>query len=168
MKRRWIPVTLVLAAVVALGVAGGAVLAHDRGGSGGENPRLDGVAGGGVLAHTKSGDGESRLESFASRVAGILGLEEEQVLDAFKQTKSEMLEEKVQQMLEKAVAAGKLTQEQADEYLAWFESRPDTFAPGALFHKLGKRGFHEKHKRRGFFGKSKWFDKDPDYEPVEK
>ena len=166
MKRRWIPVTLLLGAVLALGVAGSAVFAHERGG--GEKPHLDRVAGGGVFSHANSGDGESRLDSFASRVAGILELEEQQVRDAFQQAKSEMLEERVQLMLDKAVTAGKLTQDEADEYIAWFESRPDTFLPGALFNKLGKQGFHKRHKRGGFFGKDQGFGKGPAPEPIEK
>ena len=165
MRRRWIPVTLVLAAVMALGIAGSAVLAHDRGN--GEKSRLDGIAGG-VLAHAISGDRESKLGSFASRVAGILELEEQQVLDAFEQAKSEMLEERVQLMLEKAVTAGKLTQDEADEYMTWFESRPETFLPGALFNKLGRQGFHKRHKRGGFFGKNKGFGHHAESEPVDK
>ena len=149
MKKRWI-FALLLGGVLALGIAGSAVLAHGR--AGGENSHSDRVARGGVLAHLKSGDGELRLGSLASRVADILELEEQQVQDAFHQAIREMREEKVQQKLDWAVENGKLSQEQADEYLEWFRSRPESFAPGVFSHKFGKPGFHGGKGRHGFKG----------------
>ena len=148
MKKRWMFATLLLGVVLALGLAGSAVLAHGRGN--GESPHSgDRVAGGGVFAHLKSGDGESRLGSLASRVADILELDEQEVKDAFHRAVREMLEQKIQQKLDRGVENGKVTQEQADEYLEWFRFRPDTFAPGVLSRRFGKSGFHGGKRSHG-------------------
>ncbi len=122
MSRRWIMVT-VLVGVLALGITGGAVLAQ-----GGETE-------GDPLA-------DSTIKGLASRVAEILGLDETQAQDAFKQAVGEMHEEAVQLSLERLVEMGKLTEEQADEYKVWFQSRPEGLSPklfhGSLGHRLHK------------------------------
>ena len=104
-----------------------------------------GVAGGVVMA--QEGDGDSPIRSFASRVAAILGIEETQVQDAMDQARREMFDERVQIWLDEMVASGRITQEQADEYKAWIESRPE----GSFGH-FGKRGF----RGRGFHGGWHW------------
>jgi len=139
-KRRWL-YALILTGLLVIGITGGAVLAH----GGGEN-------------------GDSPVKSFASRVAGILGLNESQVQDAFDQARTEMQDEALQAKLDKMVESGRLTQEEADEYKEWYDSRPDTLTPG-----FGGRKFH--------FGQgfgSRWFhhgmgmwDKAPQSESIE-
>ena len=115
-RRRWL-IGTVLAALMALGIAGGVVLAQEA-------------------------DGDSALKSFAGRVAEILGIEETRVQDAMDQARQEMFSERLQTKLDKMVESGRITQEQADEYKAWIESRPD-----GAFKKFGKRGHHD---GRGF------------------
>ena len=44
----------------------------------------------------------------------------------FAQTQTEMQNEALQSRLQNLVSEGKMTQEQADEYLQWWQSRPDT------------------------------------------
>ena len=114
-RRRWL-IGTVVAALMALGVAGGVVMAQE-------------------------GDGESPIRSFASRVAAILGIEETQVQDAMDQARREMFDERVQIWLDEMVASGRITQEQADEYKTWIESRPE-----GAFERFGKRG----HRDHGF------------------
>ena len=121
MKKRWFMVSLIIG-VLALGITGGAVLAHERG-SGGESP----------------------WKSFASRVATILELDEAQVQDAFDQAKKEIQDEALQNKLDRLVEEGQLTQEQADEYKEWYLSRPEGLSPGFRGHS-----FHGGFRRGGF------------------
>ena len=117
MKRKWFLVPL-LVGVLAVGLIGA----------------------GSVLAQTDESDEQSPRQSFAARVAAILGLEEAEVQDAFQQARREMENEALQQRLERLVEAGRLTQEQADEYLEWYQSRPDSLAPIAPFGGHGGPG----------------------------
>ena len=101
MRKRWFFVTL-LVGVLALGITGGTVLAQENG-VGGDSP----------------------LGKFTSRVANILGLDEAQVQDALDQAAREIRDESLQLKLDHMVESGRLTQEQADAYLEWYQSRPD-------------------------------------------
>ena len=116
-RKRWL-IGTVVAALMALGIAGGAVMAQE-------------------------GEADSPIKSFASRVAAILGIEETRVQDAMDQARSEMFSERLQHRLDEMVASGRITQEQADEYKTWIESRPE-----GTFEHFGKRGF----RGRGFHG----------------
>lgn len=120
-KKRWIvvPVTLV---ALALGVTGGVAMAQES-------------------------EGDSPLQSFASRVASILGIDEQQVEDALEQASREMRDEAVQQKLNSQVESGWITQEQADEYLEWYQARPSTDGP--KFGGPGRGGFGHRHGHRG-------------------
>jgi hypothetical protein len=83
------------------------------------------VTGGAIMAQ-ENGSGETPvIESFASRVAAILGLDEAQVQDAMDQARREMQDEALQRKLDSMVERGRLTQEQADAYLEWYQSRPE-------------------------------------------
>ena len=118
-RRRWL-IGTVLAALMALGIAGGVVLAQEA-------------------------DEDSMMKSFAGRVAEILGLEETRVQDAIDQARQEMFSERLQEKLDKMVESGRITREQADEYKAWVESQPD-----GAFKKFGKRGHHGGGFHRGW------------------
>ncbi len=138
MKRRWIFVPLLVGLLV-IGVTGGAVFAQ------------------GVVT-----GGDSPAQSFVSRVAAILGLEEAQVKDAFQQATGEMRDEAILRKLDHLVAQGRLTQEQADEYLDWYQSRPDTLPPGLPFRGLGGRGFFGGRFRSGHgLGGMKFYQEAP-------
>ena len=105
-KKRWVFITLLIGAMIT-GVLGGTVLAHD------------------------GGTGDSRpLQSFTSRVAGILGLDEAQVQDAFNQAARELESEALQRSLDRQVELGRLTQQQADKYLEWYQARPNSLSSG--------------------------------------
>ena len=135
-----------------------------------------GVMGGTVLAQSAE---ESPIRSFAERVAEILGLETEAVENAMEQAKSDMADERVQALLDKMVEAEKITQEQADAYSTWYENRPEGvgagFSHGWFGHKKGRgfdHGWFGYKKGRGFdhgwFGHKKsradydWGEKDWD------
>ena len=116
MRKRWIVVTA-LAGVLTLGILGGTALAHSDGDS-------------------------NRSASIHSRVAEILGIDDQQVLDAFQQAAQEQREARIQHRFDDLVESGTLTREQADDMLAWLDARPsfsdsDTQS-GRLF---GRGGF---------------------------
>ena len=110
-----------------------------------------------VLAQESTGE-QTRLGLFA-RMANILGLEEEQVQEAYEQARQEMRDERFEEMvgqrLDALVESGRITQEQADELREWYASRPDSFwlASGMdrgkhghskRGHKFGERGYSSK------------------------
>ena len=139
MKRKWL-LAIVAVGILAAGLGVGAVFA-----SGGLS---DG-----------DGDGDSPESTFMSKVASILELDEDTVSDAFEQARSEMADERVEAMLDAKVEKGLITQDQADEYLEWFQDRPDDIFP--MFKRGGHGGW--KHgKGFGLYrkGKSSYFDKD--------
>jgi hypothetical protein len=81
--------------------------------------------GGAVMAQGPGPDQTGVVQSFASRVAVILGLNEADVQNAMDQARTEMQDEAMQSRLAALVEQGRLTQEQADEYSTWLKSRPE-------------------------------------------
>lgn len=94
---------------------------------------------------------DSKGNRFTARVAQILDLDEDTVSDAMAQASRELREESAQEKLDELVAAGEITQEEADEYMAWIQSAPEGIygMKGRGFGRghHGKRGGHG----RGFF-----------------
>ncbi len=83
-----------------------------------------------VSAFASSTDGEADEDGgprqvFTSKVAGALGLDEEQVADAFAQARQEMMDEAWEQRLAQAVEDGLITEEEAAEIQDWWDSRPE-------------------------------------------
>jgi len=103
------------------------------------------------------------------RVADILGINKEDLIDAFKQAQQEMWDEAFISRLNKAVEEGYITQAQADEITKWWEQRPEgigewwgekpeVLEPGMFKHNLTFRframpmlGFHMRNGPRGWF-----------------
>jgi polyhydroxyalkanoate synthesis regulator phasin len=74
-----------------------------------------------------------------------VAIESEQLGDALDQAQSELQEEALEARLQNLVNEGKMTQEEADQYLEWWESRPDVGAallglggPGAGGYMVGR------------------------------
>ncbi len=65
-----------------------------------------------------------------TRVAEILGIPEEDLIDAFGQARQEMTEEVFLNALDKAVEEGLITQEEADEIREWWLQKPDVMDRG--------------------------------------
>ncbi|MFC1987338.1 hypothetical protein ACFLVH_02195 [Chloroflexota bacterium] len=78
--------------------------------------------GGIALAQTED---DSQPKTLIARVAEILGIDQQRVEDAFAQARTEMREEAMDNYLNNLVAEGKMTQDQADQYKTWCQSRPD-------------------------------------------
>ncbi len=147
MKRRWFLATI-LVGVLTLVLAGGAVMA-----------RANGTG------------GESISNTLASRVAAILELDEVQVQEALDQAAKELRRERQdqasQQRLNRLVEQGRLTQQEADEQQAWYESRPEGRTPRLRFAGRqgsfggmmpGGRRWHRSGFRHGFH----WADPAPE------
>ena len=101
----------------------------------------------GIAAQSDGEDGSR--QSFAERVAAILGLESSAVEDAMKQAKQEIRDEKKDDYLAKMVEHGKLTQEEADAIVAWQESKPDVELNYGESVKADKRGWGGKKHGKG-------------------
>ena len=114
MKRKWLAIPLVTGLLAA------------------------GLTGATALAHNEDGEDQTPKETVAAKVAEILGIEDEQtVKDAFQQATQEVHLDQLQHRLDHMVEAGTLTQEQAVEYLAWYEARPE----GPNLHRNAHRLF---------------------------
>jgi len=78
------------------------------------------------------------------KVAGILGITEEELKEAFAQAREEMMEERCEetfyQLLDKAVEEGLLTEEEAEEIREWWEQRPEALSLGLLKRAFGHIG----------------------------
>ncbi len=70
------------------------------------------------------------MKKIFARVAEILGIEEQKLLDAFAQARRELAEEIFQARLDKLVEQGRLTEEQAKQIKDWWSQRPHFLGPG--------------------------------------
>ncbi len=68
---------------------------------------------------------EAGTNGLLERVADILGIDEEDLVDAFEQARQEMCEDAFTSHINQAVEEGRITREQADEIIKWWELRPD-------------------------------------------
>ena len=101
--------------------------------------------------------GDSNASKLAAKVAKILGLDAAEVDDAIKQARREIRDEAIQKKLNALVEKGQLTQEQADEYLNWIQSKPEGI-PAIGKQSFGKMGHHKGWKGHGrFFGPPNYF-----------
>ena len=107
-----------------------------------------GLTGASVLAHSDDGEQVSPKDAVAAKVAETLGLDQQTVKDALQEAIQEVRSDRVQHKLDHMVEVGRLTQEQADEYLSCYEARPEGLSQrfgGHGFgggHRFGGQGFH--------------------------
>jgi hypothetical protein len=79
-----------------------------------------------TAAVVSTSDNETNPEDiFVSKLADKLGLDEDTVATAVKEVRQEMRDEALAKRLQEAVDAGTITQDEADQILAWMKSRPD-------------------------------------------
>ena len=128
-KKRTVLLGLLAAAVLLLGVAGGAVLAQD-------------------VDARHGGDGKG----MASRVAGILGLGEDVVQDAFQQAGREIQDERFESRMDRLVEKGQITEDEAKEAVDWYQSRPENIGHGLRGSRLKGRGHQRPGASFGAFG----------------
>jgi len=103
---------------------------------------------GGVVLATDNGDDddpEAKYETLLDRVYEIyqqntgVAIDQEALKDAFTQARSEVQAEVLEARMQSLVEEGKITQEQADEYLDWWQAKPDV---SFRFGFGGHGGFH--------------------------
>jgi hypothetical protein len=97
------------------------------------------------------------------RVAQILGINQQKLVDAVKQATTEVRQDNFNTMLGKLVTDGKITQEQANQYKAWIASRPAGVLAGnqAMMDKLLKDG---KVTQAQFDAWKAWMAKKPNFD----
>jgi hypothetical protein len=150
--KRFILIGLLAAILVVGGIIGAAtVVATDD--NGGES-QLETVA-----ATEDNGDQsqlETQREALLDRVVEIyeentgVAIDREQLKAAFVQAREEMKDQALENWLEKLVDEGTITQDQADQYLEWWQDRPEDMPlPERLGHGFGGRGFHGGMERGG-------------------
>ncbi len=72
---------------------------------------------------------EASAEGLLARVAEILDIPQEDLVNAFKQARQEMRQEAFVRALDKAVAEGYITQEEANEIKEWWQQKPEALDP---------------------------------------
>jgi hypothetical protein len=112
--------------------------------------------GGVALAQTENGDDsqpETKYEALLDRVCEIyqertgVAIDQEALKDAYAQAQSERQTEALKTWLQSLVEEDKITQDEADEYLEWWQAKPDVpigfgFGGRGEFHGIGgMRGF---------------------------
>ena len=79
---------------------------------------------------------QAEANGLLARIAEILGVPEEDLIDAFTQARQEMMQERWEgafnQALDEAVAEGLLTPEEAEEIREWWEQKPEALGQGLL------------------------------------
>ena len=88
---------------------------------------------------------ETDAEGLLERVADILGIEEEDLINAFNQARQEIEAEAFTNRLNQAVKEGLITQEEADEIIEWWGQKPEVIEPGMVKRALRFRASHRFH-----------------------
>jgi len=104
---------------------------------------------------------EAEASGLLARVAGILEIDEEDLVNAFEQARQEIQEEAFINRLNQAVEEGRITQQEADEIGEWWEQRPtdeieewwgqkpEVIGPNMAKRTLRFRAFGSSAMRRG-------------------
>ena len=105
---------------------------------------LAGVSGGIVLAQDGDGGQFHKPGALFARVAEILGIDQQKMDDAVKQAMDEFKAANPRperpvinhnELMDRLVADGKITQEQADQLKAWWEAKPSNLKENAQAFK---------------------------------
>jgi len=118
-KRKWFVPVVVMSVLLIGGIVGGVVAAAEDSSSNAEdqNQMID--------RHQVLLD---RACAIYEEKTGVV-IDLEQLKDALEQAQSELQEEALESWLQDLVDEGKITQEEADQYLEWWQSRPDIELP---------------------------------------
>jgi len=134
-RRKKLIVIAILAAVMLAGTISGVALAADNG---------------------DSSKPEARYEAPLNRVCEIyqektgVAIDQVTLKDAFAQVRSERQARALEDYLKSLVEQDKITQQQADDYLEWWQERPDVPAGFGFGGRGGFRGMGGPRGMRGF------------------
>ena len=110
-KRKWLILGVAIAVVILVGgILGGVVYAQS--GSTTTTPT------------TTTTTGTNPEVTIMAKVASILGIDQTTLQNAFTQAEKEVQTDNLSSRLQSLVTAGKITQDQADQYLQWWNSQP--------------------------------------------
>ena len=135
--------------VLTIAITGGIIFAQNNNSQDGIDSQTGASPGGPSLQFSPFNQGDSgqidlshgfQNQSRLSRVAEILKIKEGVLQSAFAQASEEKQDDSMAYRLEHLVENEKLTQEQANEILAWFQSRPDAAAKLRFFLIWGRDG----------------------------
>ena len=118
-KRKWFIPVVVVSVLLVGGIVGGVVIAGSDNSSNTEN----------------QSQASDRYQALLDRACTIyeektgVAIDSEQLKDALDQARSEIQDEALESRLQDLVDEGKITQEEADQYLEWWQSRPDIELP---------------------------------------
>ncbi len=113
-----------------------------------------GLLGGVVLAQEGDTD-ESESKSLFERIAEIVnvdGVNADDVESAFNEARQDMQTERLSAYLDKLVDDEVIDQDTADEYLEWYEDRPE----GLPSFRFGTSGLSSFHRSGGKNGGTSW------------
>jgi len=132
-KRKWFIPVVVASVLLIGGIVGGVV-----------------VAGNDSSSNTTAGNqsqAADRYQALLDKACAIykektgVVIDSEQLREALKQARSEMRDEALKSWLQNLVDKGKITQQEADQYLEWWQSRPNIQLPllglGGQCHGVG-------------------------------
>ncbi len=128
MKKRGILAAL-LVGVLALAAIGGTIFAQTATPSGTPQPN-NGSSG--------SSPQNTIYQDFISKLASILGVNQQTVQNAVQQAAKQVQDDRMQQRLNQMVQNGQITQAQANQYLQWYESRPSFAGLGSGLGGFGR------------------------------
>jgi hypothetical protein len=129
-KRRWFIPVVVVSVLLIAGIVGGALVA------GSDSPSTT----------NDQNQIDDRYQALLDKVCAIyqdntgVAIDSEQLRDALEQAQGELQEEALEGRLQDLVENGKMTQEEVDNYLEWWQSRPDIEVPLPGFGGPGPRG----------------------------
>jgi hypothetical protein len=118
-KRKWFIPVVVVSVLLIGGIVGGIVVAGSDSSGNTEN-------------QSQTTD---RYQALLDRACAIyeektgVAIDSEQLKDALDQARSEIRDEALESWLQDLVDKDKITQEEADKYLEWWQSRPDIELP---------------------------------------
>jgi hypothetical protein len=118
-KRKWFIPVVVVSVLLIAGIVGGVVAAgSDSSGNAEDQSQIT-----------------DQYQALLDRVCAIyeektgVAIDSEQLRDALDQAQGDLQEEALETRLQNLVDEGKITQEKADNYLEWWQSRPDIEVP---------------------------------------
>jgi hypothetical protein len=120
-KRKWFIPVVVASILLIGGITGGVVAAANSSSS-------DTTAGNQTQATNRHRVLLDRACVIYEEQTGV-AIDSEQLKDALDQARSELREEALESRLQNLVDEGEITQEEADQYLEWWQSRPDIELP---------------------------------------
>ena len=91
---------------------------------------------------------KARYEALLERIVAIykektgVAIDVQQLKDSFAQAQTELRNDALKSWLQNLVSKGTITQDQADQYLQWWQAKPDVPLIGPRGPGFGCHGFH--------------------------